>query len=447
MGGFLSTTYNCPVTDYYGSDWMKGDLSITVDGSGNGSFSLKMTNNWGGTGKCSGSLVLYINGTKMHDLYYNASYTPSASSGTNPSWTTGFPIQNNSSMSGTFSVGSAASFTVHYAVCRSQSAVTYSNSNRLTDGTASVYGTYAFTFTRTTWTDAAKGSLTLTDHGDNSFTIQAGAGTAGTNNAILGLYNLDYRYNSADSWTNWYYETNSNGNDTASNKAVSKRIYFTPTNANANRTVYYRAYWDAVQVAGEDNPHTSTSSTVKQYRDPGAPGKPTLDSSSYRNGRLTIKQNWKYVWSEASNGTDSCPVLGYRIRIYRNGSPITGFSAGSNSVLVKNSGTNEYVDRSGKADCAIILDPVSFGFVPGDTIQIGIYSYAQNGAGTWLYNGGGVGAAQVLSDSSTVQNSGVMRVRPSGSWKEGVVSIKVNNTWKEAEVVYTKVSGAWKEST
>lgn len=435
MGGFLSTTYNCPVTDKYGSSWMKGDLSITVDGSGNGSFSIKMTNDWGGTGNCTGSLVLYINGTKMHDLYYNGSYTPSASANTNPSWTTGFPIRNNSSMSGTFSVGSASSFTVHYAVCRSQSAVTYSNSNRLTDGTASVWGSYAFTFTRTTWSNIGTGSVTITDNGNNSYTVSGTKGGAGTNNAVNGatLYWASGK-NSAGNW-DYSYQSFTTGS--------SKTVSFTPTSA-ASRTVAGAVVTDGVY---NDTDTGWITKSIKQYRDPSAPGKPTLDSSSYRNGRLTIKQNWKYVWSEASNGTDSCPVLGYRIRIYRNGSLITGFSAGSNSVLVKNSGTNEYVDRSGKADCAIILDPVSFGFVPGDTIQIGIYSYAQNGAGTWLYNGGGVDVAQVLSDSSTVQNSGVMRVRPSGSWKEGVVSIKVNNAWKEAEVVYTKVSGAWKEST
>lgn len=444
MGGFLSTTYSCPVTDYYGSDWMKGDLSITVDGSGNGSFSLKMTNNWGGTGKCSGSLVLYINGTKMHDLYYNASYTPSASANTNPSWTTGFPIQNNSSMSGTFSVGSASSFTVHYAICRSQSAVTYSNSNRLTDGTASVYGTYAFTFTRTTWTDAAKGSLTLTDNGDNSFTIQAGAGTAGTNNAILGLYNLDYRYNSADSWTNWYYETNSNGNDTASNKAVSKKISFTPTNANANRTVYYRAYWDAVQVAGEDNPHTSTSSTVKQYLPPSNVGTPVLAASSYKNNRLTVKQNWTYTWAAAAAGTGSAPVVGYRIRMYKNGSLVKGITAGSGSNISKGTGTNEYLDRTGSTNCSITFNPVSFGFEPGDTIYIGVFAWATNGAGSVLWSGGG--STHVTSATTTVQNSGIMRVRPAGSWKEGVVSVKVDGKWIEADVVQIKADGNWKES-
>lgn len=424
MGGYLSTSNTYTIKDYYGNDWVQASLAVTVDSAGRGSWTLTMTNDRGGNHWHYLGLYLSIAGSVIYNKYYQTNNV--------------FPTGHNTSASGAFST-SAASFNVDLRLCTMQDG---NVGNRWTDGTAARSNE---TFTRTTWTDAAKGSLTLTDNGDNSFTIQAGAGTAGTNNAILGLYNLDYRYNSADSWTNWYYETNSNGNDTASNKAVSKKISFTPTNANANRTVYYRAYWNAAQVAGEDNPHTSTSSTVKQYRAPGAPGKPTLDSSSYRNGRLTIKQNWKYTWTAGTDGTGSCPVLGYRIRIYKNGSLVKGFSAGTNSVLIKNSGTNEYVDRAGKTNCTIILNPVSFGFVPGDTIQIGIYSYAQNGAGTWLYSGGG--SVQVTSDTSTVQNSGVMRVRPSGSWKEGVVSIKVNNTWKEAEVVYTKVSGAWKEST
>lgn len=422
MGGFLSTTYNCPVTDYYGSDWMKGDLSITVDGSGNGSFSLKMTNNWGGTGKCSGSLVLYINGTKMHDLYYNASYTPSASSGTNPSWTTGFPIQNNSSMSGTFSVGTAASFTVHYAVCRSQSAVTYSNSNRLTDGTASVYGTYAFTFTRTTWSDISKGTVSITDNGNNTFKISGTSGSGGTNNATTG-WSLDYGY------------------DTNYGTAASNGTSYNLAGTAASRVVYARCTTTATRGSSAV---ATTSKTIYRYAAPGDVGKPALSTSSFRNGRLTVKQNWTYTWTAASAGTTNSPVLGYRIRMYKNGSLVKGITAGSGSNISKGTGTNEYLDRSGSTNCSITFNPVSFGFEPGDTIYIGVFAWAANGAGSTLWSGGG--STHVTSDVTTVQNSGIMRVRPAGSWKEGVVSVKVDDKWIEADVVQIKADGKWKES-
>lgn len=423
MGGYLSTTYAYPVTDSYGDSWLKGDLSITVDGSGNGSFSIKMTNDWGGSGICTGSLVLYINGTKMHDLYYDASYTPSESPNTNPKWTTGFPIRNNSSMSGTFSVGNAASFTVHYAVCRSQAATTYSNSSRLTNGTASVYGSYAFTFTRKTWSNVTKGTVTITDNGNNTFKISGTKGGDGTNNKATG-WSLAYGY------------------DTNYGNAASNGSSYNLAGTAASRTVYAKCTTTATHGSSAE---ATTSKTIYRYAAPGDVGKPVLTSNSFRNGRLTVKQNWTYTWTAASAGTTNSPVLGYRIRMYKNGALVTGITAGTGSNILKGSGTNECLDRSGSTNCSITFNPVDFGFVPGDTIYIGVFAWAKNGAGSILWSGNG--DTHVVSDTATVQNSGIMRVRPAGSWKEGVVWVKVNNTWVEAEVVYAKDSNNWKEST
>ena len=41
---------------------------------------------------------------------------------------------------------------------------------------------------------------------------------------------------------------------------------------------------------------------------------------------------------------------------------------------------------------------------------------------------------------------GGMRVKVSGSWKQGLAFVKVNGAWKTATHVYVKVNGAWKES-
>ena len=104
-----------------------------------------------------------------------------------------------------------------------------------------------------------------------------------------------------------------------------------------------------------------------------------------------------------------------------------------------------YLDRE-STSCTVTFDPIDFGFAPGDTVQLGIYSYTKNGAGTQLFNGNGASSAEVRSDISTVQNAGIVRIKVGGSWKEGQVYVKVSGEWKEAQSVSTKVNGTWKES-
>ena len=48
--------------------------------------------------------------------------------------------------------------------------------------------------------------------------------------------------------------------------------------------------------------------------------------------------------------------------------------------------------------------------------------------------------------SSYLTVVGGMRVKASGSWKQGLAFVKVNGAWKTATHVYVKVNGTWKES-
>lgn len=286
-------------------------------------------------------------------------------------------------------------------------------------------------------TGATAGSLSIRDNGNNSFTISAGAGTNGANNAILGLYNLGYRYSPTAAWTNWYYEANNNGNDTASNKAVSATISFSPSGTADTRTVYYRAYWDAVQVAGEDNPHKSSSANIKQYIKPGDPGKPVIE---YTKSRLTIKEPWTISWYAAQAGNSNSPISGYRLRIYKNGLPID-IKNSSGTVVSVTVGADKYYDMSGTS---YVINPSSHGILPGDKISIALFAYAFNGAGTRLWSGNEENA--VLSDVYTVQNAGVMRPLVDGKHVEGVVWACIPDSttnskirWVEADIVKTAI--------
>ena len=79
--------------------------------------------------------------------------------------------------------------------------------------------------------------------------------------------------------------------------------------------------------------------------------------------------------------------------------------------------------------------------MPGDTVVLAVRPYTKTPAGVCFYN-----ANNTYSVAATVQNAGVVHVKPNGTWKEGQVWVKVAGVWKEAETVNVKVSGAWKES-
>ena len=401
MGGYLSTSNTYTIKDYYGNDWVQASLAVTVDSAGSGSWTLTMTNDEGGGHWHYLGLYLSIAGSVIYNKYYTTSNV--------------FPTGHNKSASGTFST-SAASFNVDLRLCTMQDG---NVGNRWTDGTAARSNQ---TFTRATWSDISKGTVYITDNGNNTFKISGTSGSGGTNNATTG-WSLAYGY------------------DTNYGNAASNGSSYSLAGTAASRVVYAKCTTTATRGSSAV---ATTSKTIYRYAAPGDVGKPALSTSSFRNGRLTVKQNWTYTWTAASAGTINSPVLGYRIRMYKNGSLVKGITAGSGSNISKGTGTNEYLDRSGSTNCSITFNPVSFGFEPGDTIYIGVFAWAANGAGSTLWSGGG--STHVVSDTTTVQNSGIMRVRPAGSWKEGVVSVKVDGKWIEADVVQIKADGKWKES-
>jgi hypothetical protein len=186
----------------------------------------------------------------------------------------------------------------------------------------------------------------------------------------------------------------------------------------------------------------AASAAVKYYAAPGNPGKPVLTNSSYRNGRLTIKQPWTFLWTPATASNSNSPVAGYRLRLYKNKTciPIKN-SAGTQ--LSSNSGNDYYYDTNSTSS-SITIDPVIHGLNAGDIIYLTLFAYAKNGKGEKLFSGNS--ATAIASDEYTIQNAGVVNVKVNGSWKEGQVYVKVNGSWKEAETVNVKVNGAWQES-
>lgn len=147
------------------------------------------------------------------------------------------------------------------------------------------------------------------------------------------------------------------------------------TGLDANRTYYARG--NDANDAGRS--YTNVASFTTSYTNPSAPGKPVL---SYDQTEPIPKAKLTASWLAASPG--STPIAGYRIRLYKNGTEITMIDTENASV--------SYTFNSFE----------SYGFEPGDVVQVGIYSYSKDWAGTKHFNGGGSNGSQVYSNTLTI---------------------------------------------
>lgn len=280
-----------------------------------------------------------------------------------------------------------------------------------------------FNFTHTGYNNVSNGSITITDNYNNTFTINAKPGS-GENNTVKSHKVL------------WGYSSDYDSNTGTGNGLKS----LTVSGTNLTRAVYVKSITDATYGP---NGVATKSASIRQYSNPNPPGKPKI---SYTKKKLTIREPWTFTWAAA---TGICsPVVGYRIRIMKDGTALTGLVSSTNNTVVKGNNTNNWIDRD-SSSCTITFDPKELGFKAGDKVSVGIYSYSRYGKdndGKQLFNGGGHTDDQVISDVSLVENAGIMHVKVGNSWKEGQVYVKVGGTWKEAESVHTKVNGSWKES-
>lgn len=312
--------------------------------------------------------------------------------------------------------------------------------------------------TSTTVATAVKAHApTITDNGNNTFTITAKAGTAGDNNKVNNT-SLYYRIGSSGSWkTNTW--------TTTSNKTITDTI--TATASAASQTIYAYTTVDGVYNDATSAPTSDdyTKKSIINYQPPTKQPKPTL---TYNKSRLTIKENWLFKWNAATAANTSSKIKGYIVGINKNGSSIPWTNIYGSVSTTKNDKGWNYADTTSKN---ITIDPKANGIKPGDKIEFWVTPYTTDGKGTRLYirkNNGDLKFEYV--DEVTVQNAGVVQVcvntgtttNPTYAWKEGTVHVAVNTgtttnpvyTWKEAETVNVAVNTGttakpvytWKES-
>ena len=377
MAGFLSTTKTFTCKDKYSSYWQQASVKVTINSAGKISWTVTMNNDREGSKGRGVYLHIKINGQTVKSKGYTVYDDPSSSK-----WLT-YPTGNGSTDSGTLTMQNTSGeyVTVYIYICCMQNST-------------SAGATLEEKFYRTKWTDVTKGSVSITDNGNNKFTLKATDGKAGTNNAVV------------DNFYKWGYDTN------YSNTFKSGDTITLPESlgaGNATATVYAKVITDGTHG---DNAEASTSLAVKHYHGPGNPGKPTI---TYTKSRLTIKENWKINWSTASAANGSSPVKGYRIRVWK----VPKGGGTETTIKIYDSSGNLLSGDSADGPWRYRYDrpvgtnyPIPMTFVtakhdiqPGDKIRIGLYAYTTDAQGTKIFS-----ADEIYSNYYLVQNAGVVRI-------------------------------------
>lgn len=154
-----------------------------------------------------------------------------------------------------------------------------------------------------------------------------------------------------------------------------------------NKKYYARAY--ASNAAGTT--YSNILAFTTSFINPTSPGKPVL---TFDKPEIIPLAKPTAEWSAASGGSN--PVEGYRLRIFKNNVEV------------------DMIDTGSQATTYTFKTLESYGFIPGDKLKIGIYSYSVDWAGNKFFNGSEVSTSQVFSNEYSVVSDKYIYVSQNG---------------------------------
>lgn len=424
---------------YSGMDWTgnKAIATLKVETSGNTvEWTITMaTSISGGGGVPYVYLYLKIDGQEIINDYY----------GGESGWSTKFPCKNGSTKSGTVTLKSSndESIPIVLECCPSLS---------------SGWDDYRVskTLTRTYYTSVGMGKTEVKDNYNNTFTIKATKGADGENNPAGGPTGLKWGYVA-------YTDNYTSGTPiklTISGTDSTRRIIASSTTT---------ATYGSNQIAYAKDSSGTLGVPIKQYVGPNAATQSSLKITYPSNrSRFTLKEDtWSLSWTAPSTN-NSCPIKGYRVRLYRKRGtgpwvslPIfrnDGWYLSTKDLTTSNSVTGATYDIYYDTDSSAVsfslypkyystsLIEANSDIKPGDKIKFSVIAYTKYGKnfdGTKLFKSG---VTEVISNECEVKNAGIVQLKTSSGWKEGQVYVKTSDGWKEAESVNVKTADGWKES-
>ena len=301
------------------------------------------------------------------------------------------------------------------------------------------------------YTNVTAGSVSIEDHGNNTFTITGYKGSDGDNNPITKSV-LEWTIYDADG--NWWKDSSGfypKEEFTGNSKSVSrKRIenfggYSTAdTRRVAARVVSYDTYGNCVYPVYSDNNYY-LERDIKQYI---APTNPSELKMSIYSRRFTIKKPWTLTWKSAEQCNNNSPVVGYRIYLFKK--PVGG-SFESVEITASNIETFKTANQEYKyfyfdtesAECEFEINLADYGYQPKDTFKYGLKAYTTDAQGNKILSSN---TTPVWSTEKCIQNAGIVHVKVDNSWEEGQVWVKADGIWHEADTVNVKMNNEWVES-
>lgn len=289
------------------------------------------------------------------------------------------------------------------------------------------------------YTDVTPGTPTISDNGNNSFTVTlaAGATSKGINNPIktnilyykIGSNSVQSKPGTITDGGSAKIEANVELGSSVTSSPITVVAYTKATGANYHTTTEKKS--------------TEVSKAIKNYVRPSNVTSVTFTSPS---GKFKLDENWTASWSGAEKANGDSSIAGYRVRLYHTPK---GSSTTSKIAFYNSSGTNVstssdsgyYYDTDSTAKTLTIVPAKQKDIAKGDKLKIGVYAYTKNKNGKKLCS-----PEQEFSAEKIVGQGSNVHVKVGGAWTEGQVYVKVAGVWKEADAVYTKVAGVWKES-
>lgn len=359
-------------------------------------------------------------------------------------------------------------------------------------------------------TRLSEGSVSISDNGDNTITVSGTNFKGGShNNIATGYTTLTVTFNDTATSTNVTRTvgTTSEASFSFSDIAIPN---VNCTSATATIVAVGALLGDRITKSSSATPvayYTFPTPPTKiwintgkaaQYTDDIRTSLPDIDDGvnqlTANNACKPRKKEilmWK--WSGATDGGGAAPIGGFRVYIHRiakgtSGSPATKTPdntinlSGKTLYEITNEGkTNEalatykstdvskgsnemygyYCDIpyvSGEAnDAQFGFIPVDLGFSAGDLCYCEVFTHNTWGDGDRRYSKANATDTDYtpIIGSCNIFNGATVWVRvpknpPTDNtlvWKEGTVYVYHNNEWKEAEGVYVRKGGQWKEST
>lgn len=351
-------------------------------------------------------LYLSIDGQELINTYYSAANK--------------FPTLHGSTYSSSITTKNKndEEIPVVIKVCVSQPA--YSNTSRFKTATT--------TLTRTYYTVGGEPTVSISNPGNNTYSITLTAGDPGSDNTRKNSY--------------LYYTTNGK---TPSKQEYTGMIQLTGNTETHTKNITVTKDHTVQAIAystfnyGPESSSKVKSADILFYADPIITEAPKI---THTKSRLTLKEPW-VVSFKAEPGNANAPLRSYLTRIFVNDIGWKVINKGVSGIL------NEAFDfinwPANSQTYTLYPDKLTnrdgIKLKVGDKIQISVAVWANMGP-----DAGQILTEPVWSEIYEVRNAGIVRIKEGGSWREGQVYVKVNNSWKEAETVYTKTSTGWKES-